>query len=112
MGTVLRKIKRNKEKIAQKKRKRESLKEIGISSSHFKRKMPKVDKRGLDFDVVDESKINKKGKKPSLVQQVIWLGYLNESTQELREEFRRMQEKQEEEKNLKKEQNLPTFKSI
>lgn len=106
-----------------KEKRKELLVEIGLSMSAFKRKMPRVTKRGKDFDVVDEAmlradpmKRGKKGKKPSLQQQVTWLGYLKEATEDLREEFGEMVRKAEKNKEELTEEemksNLPSFQSL
>lgn len=67
-----------------KKQRKQLLKEVGLSMTKFKRKMPKVKvfKTG-GFDVVAD---RNKGKKPSLWQQVSWLIDFKEATSELTKE--------------------------
>lgn len=72
-----------------KKRRKELLLECGLSMTRFKKKMPRVTKRGEKFDVVDDKASlfrTRKGFKPSLKQQVLWLEEFVAATKELRQE--------------------------
>lgn len=73
-------------------KRKQLLKEAGISMRTFKKKMPRVkNKKNGDFDV-SETGI---GKKPSLWQQVVWLKEYVEATAELRKEIKDLREQKE-----------------
>lgn len=102
-------FKRAKERKELKEKKKQLLSEMSISMSTFKKKMPKVDKCGKEFDVVDKRQFIKygksKGKKMSLQQQVIWLEELKEATKELRDLREELEQQKEQQETIDLSQN-------
>lgn len=82
-------VKRQQQKFNLKKEMNFLLKELGVSKRSFKQKMPRVIGEGLDFILPSDQKFSskdkvKKGKKPSLRQQVEYLRRMLESYKEMK----------------------------